>query len=85
MKETTQQIEDNINQLLDIYDSAMKSAKESKGIAEENEHKKVALQTTDCIEHEMKKLESLRSFNPEIRVTSSKLDTCLDVGRELSH
>lgn len=85
MKESIQQIEMNVNRLLDIYDEAMEAMKEATSMDKETHHRNVASEATVCISREMKKLESTKSFNPEIRVLTSELRACVDTGRELRH
>ena len=65
-----EQIENTINNLLDAYDDAMTKAKAAKGITKENEHKDIAFQVVECIEHEMKKLRALSSFEEEIKLVT---------------
>jgi len=70
MKNKAQEIEETINKLLDKYDNAMMRAKQTRDINKENQHKQVALDVTDCIEHEMKKLRSLSDYSEEIVITT---------------
>jgi|TARA_R110000850_G_scaffold9454_1_gene34827 hypothetical protein len=70
-KETLQQIEDNINALLDIYDQAIEDRNRTKDIVEEKKHSEMALKTVDCIQHELAKIPELSTFEAEFRVSSA--------------
>lgn len=70
MTKEAQKIENTINNLLDQYDSAMRSAKEAKKIELEEGYKNNAFRVVECIEHEMKKLRNLSNFNEEIKLVT---------------
>lgn len=65
-----EQIENTINNLLDQYDIAMTLAKKASQVVDENKYKDTAFKVVDCIEHEMKKLRALSSFEEEIKLAT---------------
>ena len=71
MKETLQQIEDNINGLLDIYDQAIEDRNKTKNIDEEKQHDDMAMKTVECIQHELDKIPKLSTFQAEYRISSA--------------
>jgi hypothetical protein len=71
MIETLQQIEDNINGLLDIYDQAIEDRNKTKNIDEEKQHDDMAMKTVECIQHELAKIPKLSTFQAEYRISSA--------------
>ncbi len=81
MKESLQQIEENINGLLDIYDQAIDDRNRTKNVVEEKKHNEMALKTVECIQYELAKIAKLRGFDEEVQIIT-ELNTCVDLGRE---
>ena len=62
------QVENMIDEMLEIYDGAKRSAALAKSIKEEQEHEKQATKCLEIIEHEVGKLRDLSSFQAEIKL-----------------
>ena len=71
MKESLQQIEENIYGLLDIYYQAIEDRNKTKNVVEETKHNEMAVKTVECIQYELAKIPKLSTFQAEFRISSA--------------